>query len=165
MAKKRKKKDIVKEEKEKDDTDESLSFKHWVGRTIIIGFILLGVVYLFERYLNQPVLVDAFLAIVIVLFIGFTHEALHYYRAVRLGYKPSWYRTKVRMGFTIEHHSKGKWAKDKKKIARMPYIVLVPISLAILLIGFYMNEMFLMVAGGGSLLLHAISYPTEGKDE
>jgi len=163
MAKKRKQKDQKKIENE--DTDESLTFKHWIGRVIVSAIILFGIAYLVEKYLSYPVLVNAILAVAVVLMIGFLHEALHYRTAVKLGYKPKWYRTKIRMGFTIEHHQAGKWQKDRKKIAIAPYVVLIPLSIGLLAFGLYMDYLCIWIAGLGSLILHGMSYPTEGKEE
>ena len=165
MAKRRKEKDKKKEEKEKNKNVSGLNFKHWVSRTIMIAGILLVFIYILEVYTGNELLVNTLIAMLIVLCFGFTHEALHYYEAIKLGYKPEWYRTKIKMGFTIEHEKAGKWAKDKKKIARLPYIVIVPASIFVLMLGIYYYHLGLMVAGACSLLLHAVSWPAEGKEE
>jgi len=148
----------------KEEEDKRASFKHWLTRIVFLIMIMLGFVYWFEVYFDIPILADTIITFMIVLSIGFTHEALHYYQAVKLGYKPKWYRTKIMMGFEISHHSsKGKWLKDKKKIGMLPYVVLVPSSFLILGFGFYFNEFSLQIAGVCGILLHAISYPFEGK--
>ena len=153
---------VKKMKKEKKKKDASL--KHWVIRISCLILILSCFMYAFQVYFHIPVFVDTLVAFTIVLSIGFTHEALHYYQAVKLGYKPTWYRTKIMMGFEITHKSsRGKWLKDKKKIALLPYVVLVPMSLLILGIGIYFNIFSLLIAGLTGALLHAISYPFEGK--
>ena len=52
-----------------------------------------------------------------------------------------------------------------KQIARAPYVVIVPIATVIFIIGLYFMQIGLIVGGGGTLLLHAISYPLEGREE
>lgn len=148
----------------KESEETTLGFKQWMMKTVIVTLTLLSVVYLIQLYFDVQILVDTLVAITIVLVIGFTHEALHYRVAIKLGYKPKWWRTKFRMGFEIAHHSNRKqWLIDKKKIAIAPYVVLIPITVAILLFGIYFKNVGLIVAGTGSLLLHGISWPTEGK--
>jgi len=150
----------MKEEKE----EKKASFKHWLTRIVFLIMIMLGFVYWFEVYFKIPILVDTIVTFMIVLSIGFTHEALHYYQAVKLGYKPKWYRTKIMMGFEITHKtSRGKWLKDKRKIGMLPYVVLVPTSFLLLGLGMYFDEFPLMIAGVCGVVLHAISYPFEGK--
>ena len=137
----------------------------WVIKTFLVAMVLIMVVYAIEYYLHIPILTDAVLAITIVLCIGFAHEAFHFMTAIKLGYQPKWYRTTFKMGFEIGHHSnRGKWIKDKKKIARAPYYVLVPLSILLVFLGYMLNNIGVLVAGIGSLLMHGISYPSEGKD-
>lgn len=109
-------------------------------------------------------MVDTLLAITIVLSIAFVHEALHYRKAIKLGYNPKWYRTRFKMGFEITPHTnRKKWLKDKKQIGLAPYYFAIPVSVALLVIGFYFNSIGIFVAGVGSLILHGISLPSEGK--
>jgi len=147
-------------------TEETeLGLKIWVTKTIMTLLILLAIVYLVQFYMDVPILVDTILAIIIALAIGFTHEGLHYWQAVKLGYKPKWYRTAIMMGFIITHHTKRNvWMEHKKKIARAPYVVLVPISLLLLISGFFMNQLGIMIGGVAGLLLHGVSWFSEGKD-
>ena len=147
------------------EEDTNIGLKMWISKTITTLLILLAVVYLVQLYFDVPILIDTILAITIAIAIGFTHEGLHYWQAVKLGYKPKWYRTKIMMGFEISHHTKRVvWLVHKKKIARAPYVVLVPVSLVILLAGIYFNQFGLMVGGIVGLLLHGVSWPLEGKD-
>ena len=140
------------------------SFKHWLTRIVILNLILLGFMYNFQVYFHVPVFVETLIAFTIVLAIGFAHEGLHYYQAVRLGYKPTWYRTRFMMGFEISHRSaRGKWLKDKRKIGMLPYVVLVPISIIILYIGIHINSLAVMISGASGILLHVVSFPFEGK--
>jgi hypothetical protein len=166
MSKRREEKD---DKKLDEEIDESLSFKHWITRMIMVGIFLLFIVYIFESTIKQPMLVDTMIAITIVLFIGFLHESLHYYVAIKLGYKPKWFRTKIRMGFTIDHKrsgvAPGRWPENKKKIAMLPYYVIIPLSILLIVVGFYLDFIGIWVAGIGSILLHIMSYPGEGKDK
>jgi len=150
----------------KKSEEEPGSFKLWITKVLMIFFILMVVVWVIERNLDVPIVVDTLIAIILVLAIGFTHEGLHYWMALRLGYKPKWYRTKLTMGFEISHHTnRATWLKHKKLIAIAPYIFLVPLSAFILLIGISMDwHLGLTVAGIGGLLLHLVSLPMEGKD-
>lgn len=155
---------MVESKEKKEKKDKSASFKHWVTRIVCLIVILTFFMYAFQVYFDIPVFVDTLVAVTIVMSMGFTHEALHYYQAVKLGYKPKWYRTKLMMGFEISHKSaRGKWLKDKKKIALLPYVVLVPISLCLLGFGIYLESLSLSIAGLCGIVLHAISYPFEGK--
>lgn len=149
----------------KGEEETTLGFKQWVIKTVIVTLTLLAIVYLIQLYFDVQILVDTLIAITIVLVIGFTHEALHYRIAIKLGYKPKWWRTKLRMGFEVAHHTNRKqWNIDKRKIAIAPYVVLIPIIIVILLLGIYLQNLGLSIAGIGSLLLHGISWPSEGKE-
>ena len=119
--------------------------------------------FFIDRFVKQDLVFHTILAIGIVLILGFLHEGLHYYQAIRLSYKPKWWRTKVRMGFEIEHDNSKQWQSDNKKIARLPYVVIIPISVFIFSFGLYFNVLGLMIAGIGTILLHGVSYPLEGK--
>jgi len=146
-----------------EETD--LGLKTWITKSIMTLLILLGIIYVVQLYFDMPIMIDTILAITIALAIGFTHEGLHYRQAVKLGYKPKWYREKITMGFIISHHTKRSvWLGHKKKIARAPYVVLVPVSVVILLLGLYMSSLGLTIGGVAGLLLHGISWPMEGKD-
>ena len=148
---------------EKNQEDESLSFKHWISRTVAIGIILMMIIYGLEQYIGLSIVTDTVIAITLTLFIGLTHEMAHYVVAIRLGYKPKWYRTKLMMGFEIIPHSnRKKWRIDNKKIASAPYILLIPICIVILIVGWYYWHLGLMVAGGASLLFHLLTVKKEG---
>jgi len=151
------------EKEKKEEKDSSLSFKHWLGRTIGIAIILMIIVYLIEKYLGIPIVTHSLIAIFLTLFIGLAHEACHYVTALRLGYKPKWYRTKIMMGFEITPHTNRKiWREHNKKISIAPYVVLIPVSLIILGVGYYYWHLGLMVAGIAGLLLHGLSIKKEG---
>jgi len=142
-----------------------LGIKKWMMKSLSVTVFLLMVVYAVEVYFDVPLVVDVLLAITLILSIAFVHESLHYWQAVKLGYRPKWWRTTFRMGFEITPHSnREKWRKDNKKIALAPYYFAIPVSLLLILIGYILGSMGIAFAGGGSLVLHAISYPSEGKE-
>lgn len=143
--------------------DTKAGWHKWIQKTVLTGLLLIGVVFLIEYYFDVPIVIDTLIGITIVLFLGFLHEGLHYWQAVRLGYEPKWYRTRFTMGFEIAHKSsRGKWLKDKKKIALAPYIVIMPLSFIIIFIGFIIGNNGIMIAGIASILLHLLTYKKEG---
>jgi len=168
MAKKRQKKDIVKKMQEKvadeDRIKKRLTFKHWMIRTVLIGIILFSLVLTIEHLTGTTIFLHTIIAVTIVLLLGLLHEGLHYYKAVKLGYKPKWWRTTFRMGFTIEHDNINTWKQDRDKIGKIPYVFIIPISIVILIIGVYFNYLGIIVAGVGTLLLHAFTYRKEGRE-
>ena len=143
-----------------------IGFKMWVKKTVIVALVLLAVIVLVEQYIGVPLLTDTLIAISLTLCVGFTHEGLHYQQAMKLGYEPKWYRTTFKMGFEISKNTNTKqWRKDKRKIALAPYKVLVPLSIAFLGVGYIFNSFGIIIAGVASLLMHGISYPSEGRDK
>jgi len=155
-------KEEVKEEIEEDD---KLNVKHWVIKMVEVATLLSILIFVVQVYLDIPILVDTIVAILIVLSIGFAHEGLHYYQAVKLGYEPKWYRTRFMMGFEIEHKRRSTtWSEHKKKIATLPYKVLLPISIIIFILGLNFNFYGVWIAGLGSILMHSVSWFYEGKD-
>lgn len=147
------------------DPEEPLGVRQWITKTILLVIFLLVLVAVIDVYLPYPILTDTIIAFTLVLCIGFSHEALHFMTAMKLGYKPKWYRTRFKMGFEIvPHTNRKKWMNDKKVIALKPYIVLVPFSCIILAVGLLFNHLGLVIGAIGSLLMHGISYPTEGRE-
>lgn len=143
--------------------DSELSLKHWLGRTVMIGIILMIIVYWMERYIGIPIVTHTAIAIILTLFIGLAHEACHYVTAIRLGYEPKWYRTKIMMGFEIMPYTNRKiWRKHNRKISIAPYIVLVPFSIILIIIGYYYWHLGIMIAGIVGLLLHGLAIKKEG---
>lgn len=148
--------------------DENLTLKHWLMRVVSVIVILLIFVNIFQIYIEQYIKIyiidDVLLGFAILLSIGFLHEGIHYFVALRLGYEPKWYRTKVGMGFEIGHHSKREiWLKDKAKIGYYPYAVIFPLSCILLVIGIYLNNWGVMAGAGGSVFVHLFTIFREGK--
>lgn len=170
--------EIDKEERQKDNKtikekledsqekkDDDIGFKQWIIKTVLIASLLLGIVFAVEHYFHVQILTDTILAVTIVLCMGFMHEALHYIKAIKLGYEPKWFRTRFMMGFEIEDNPNlGLREKHRKQIGYAPYPVIIPISIVILLIGLYLNNLGLFVAGLTSIILHCIALPMEGRN-
>jgi len=147
-----------------EEPKSELGFKHWLGRTIFVTVILILLAYSIESYFHLTLLKEVIIGIAVILAIGFAHEILHYRVAIKLGYKPTWYRTRFTMGFEVDHT--GTLAKKQaeiKKISRAPYIILVPVSFVILGIGIYFSSLGLEMASIGSLVFHGATYYKEGK--
>ena len=152
-------------EKLEEKKDDDIGFKQWIIKTVTIAIILLAVVCAVEYFFHVEIVTNTILAVTIVLCMGFVHEALHYGKAVSLGYVPKWYRTKVMMGFEIKDNpDKVLRDRHRKQIGHAPYPVIIPISVAILLLGIYFGNLGLFVAGLSSIILHGIAFPLEGRN-
>jgi len=104
-------------------------------------------------------IIHCIIAICIAVPFGIIHEYLHRRKAIQLG-------CKVTKGPRFKNETIVDTVDPvkTKQIARAPYIVIVPIAFVILIIGIYLLHLGLMVGGGGTLLMHAISYPLEGRE-
>ena len=105
--------------------------------------------------------IHAIIAAIIAVGFGAFHEYLHRRKAKLLGCKVK--STNWRKNETVI--DTGNDPVKIKQIARAPYVVIVPLAIGILLMGIYYMHIGLMVGGGGTLFLHVISYPLEGRDE
>jgi len=164
---------------------EEINYKHWLSRTIFVGIILTMLVLVIDRYFDVDLLEDTILTIMITLLLGFFHEYLHYRKAIALGYKPVWWRTKFRMGFSIDtdikteertqedkklsiKEQKKKNIKDTHIIGVAPYKILVPFSILALILGTYLwfeyQSFGLLIASIASLIMHTYTYNKEGKE-
>ena len=142
---------------------EEGSFKQWVFKTILVSIFFVVLILIAERVLNISLLRDILIITLLVMSIGFSHEALHYYQAVKLGYEPRWYRTRFTMGFEITHHTNRKtWNKHKRLIALLPYKVLTPVMFILVILGLMYNNLPFLLAGIVTLIAHAISIFKEG---
>ena len=105
-------------------------------------------------------IIQGIIAVIIAVSFGVIHEYLHRRKAIQLG-----------CNVTKGPRFKNETIVDTtdpikvKQIARAPYIVIVPIALVILGIGIYLVHLGLMAGGGATLLIHAITYPLEGREE
>jgi Na+/H+ antiporter NhaD/arsenite permease-like protein len=162
------------------EVGEDINFKHWFGRTVMLSILLFTLVGVIDRYFGTEIFVVALITVTIMLIILFIHEGLHYYKAISLGYKPIWWRTRVRMGFDIETEDKTEERKKKdsvlslkerkqndvadiRRIAVFPYYFIIPLSFSLFILGFFFNIDALMYAGATSIILHLITYKKEGK--
>lgn len=145
--------------------EESASLKLWATKTIFMMAILIGLSAVIQQYFGFNILVEVIISIVIILAFFFLHEYLHYYKAIKLGYEPRWYRTKLTMGFEISHHTNRKtWNKHKKEIGTFPYYFMFPLAAIILVIGLLISSLGIIITSIVIIVLHIISYfTTEGK--
>jgi len=103
--------------------------------------------------------IHGIIAICIAVPFGTVHEYLHMRKAKQLG-------CKVTKGPKFKNETIVDTTDPVlvKKIGKAPYVVLVPLATIILVIGIYLIHIGLIVGGGGTLLIHIISYPLEGKE-
>lgn len=142
---------------------DDINFRKWISKTIITAVTLLLIILLVDRYVKLDLFTQSIIAITIVVFLGFAHEGLHYYEAKKLGYEPKWWRTRFRMGFTIDSHSKrSEWVKDKRKIALIPYYVMIPTSAILIAVGVFTSSLGFCIAGIATLIMHGYSIMKEG---
>jgi len=105
-------------------------------------------------------IIHGIIAICIAVPFGTFHEYLHRRKARQLGLEVS--SGKRFKNETIVD------TKDPiliKQIGNAPYVVIVPLALLILAIGVYFMHIGIIIGSSGTLLMHAISYPLEGRDE
>jgi len=137
----------------------------WIIKSVESVAVLLIIAYIINRFFHIQILFDALIAVTLVLVIAFSHEILHYYQAVQLGYKPKWWRTRFMMGIEISSHSNRKqWREDNRKIAIAPYYFAFPASVFLIILGIKSNILGYTVAGVASLILHIFTYTLEGKE-
>jgi len=96
--------------------------------------------------------------------ISIFHESIHHWMANKLGYKCTWYKEKGQMGFDIDHEDDERWKKDIVKIAFYPYVIIFPISIAVVTVGYFFNQVGLLAAGVLCTILHIICITLEGKN-
>lgn len=146
------------------EEEKQLGFKHWFSRTIMLAIIIFLGVYWIDQNTNWDIFIHAIIAATIALFLGFLHEALHYYKAVKFGYKPKWFRTKVRICFEVNlTGSKAKQLKERRIIGIFPYIFVIPIAIVVLVAGIYLDHLGITIGGVATLLMHGITFWKEGK--
>ena len=137
----------------------------WIVKSVESVLVLLMIAYFINRFFHIQILFDALIAVTLVLVIAFSHEVVHYYQAIKLGYKPKWWRTRFMMGIEISSHSNRKqWRKDNHKIAIAPYYFAFPVSFMLVIAGVYFSSLGILVAGVASLILHTFTYTLEGRE-
>jgi len=103
------------------------------------------------------VFVELVVALTTAVSMGFLHELLHIYMARHLGYnvkKIDFFKNEIIVDVDD--------IDDIRKIARAPYIVLIPLNMIIFLTGIWFCSIGLIVGSLTVLLLHAVSYRREG---
>jgi len=164
----------------KVEKGSEINFKRWLSRVIALMIILSLMAYGFQYQLKIDLLFDVIILLISVLLLFFLHEYLHYYVALRLGYKPEWYRTRFMMGFEIDtkdrteeaknkelglssKQKKEKHLKENKIIAVAPYPICLILSLCFLIFGFSFNFNGLFFAGMLGLIGHVFTFTMEAK--
>ncbi len=158
------------EEEKKPKRSTTLSFKHWVIRTVLVAIISIASISVIEYIFHIQLITQTLIAVITVFILGLSHEGLHYYQAIKLKYQVKWYRTRFTMGFTIDHPSiRGQITPEKQKIkndintiGRFPYYFLFPISIALPIIGFFTWYWGFIAAGAVSLVFHILMFSKEG---
>jgi len=162
---------------------ENINFKHWLGRTIMVGIILVLLIGIIDRYFGALLLVEAIKAMLLAIMCGLLHEYLHYRKALQLGYRPVWWRTRMRMGFVIDTHDKTEEqqqkdsqlsnkalkrqnVKDTHLIGRAPYKIILPLCLVFLIIGYVIHiqteQWGVLVGTFAVIVMHLYTYRLEG---
>jgi len=100
------------------------------------------------------------LAIVIALIIGKVHEYFHVREAKKLGYKITGFAFwKNEVDIAIKPDD-----PNVDKIARAPYYYMIPLSIILIPIGYFVWQPGIIVAGIGSLIMHSVSIFVEGRE-
>ena len=163
-----------------EEKGEGINFRRWISRVIALMIILACMTYMIQQYLGVPLILDIMITVIAILMLFFLHEYLHFLVALKLGYKPEWYRTRFMMGFEIDtkdrkpeviekekslsqREKKERHLKDNKSIAVAPYFVCVPLSIAFIFMGYQFSILGVTVAGILSLIGHGITLPMEAK--
>jgi len=106
------------------------------------------------------VILNIILALCIAVPMGWFHEYLHMRKAKQLGLtvtRPKAIKNQILVD-----------TKDPvftKQIGDAPYKIIIPLSIILLIIGVYFLQLGLIMGSAGTILIHMISYPLEGRDE
>lgn len=152
--------------------EEPASLKLWITKTIGTMAILIALVAVIQQYFGFNILTDVIISFIIILLFFFSHEFLHYYKAIKLGYKDkiTWYRTRMSkktplptMGFEIDI-SLRKHRDHKLAIGKFPYYFMFPAAFLLLIIGYILSNISISITAIVIIVFHVISYfTTEGK--
>jgi len=104
-------------------------------------------------------LIHILLAVAIAIPMGTLHEYLHFRKATQLGCKVT--RNYRKNETVVEGDDDPAIAKQ---IKQAPYKLIIPISIILLIIGLYFFILGVIMGSVGTLLIHAISYPLEGRE-
>ena len=115
------------------------------------------------------------LVLPIILLSSLLHESLHWFMAKHLNYDNlEWFNTTLFIipyinkpfsivGFDVLYSDKEKWSHDKWKIAYLPYIIIMPLNIVMMLLGLNYSNTTLILSGTISLIFHAVLISTEGR--
>ena len=105
------------------------------------------------------VVLNLIIAGVICVLFEIFHELLHILRAKQLGYKISSFSIKnAEVVVDVKNES------DNIKIARFPYLIILPVSILMLYIGYSYSIDFLTWSSIMIVIFHIISYKLEGRE-
>lgn len=105
-------------------------------------------------------LLHTVLGMAIAVALGWLHEFLHMYAAIRLGYKVN--NINLRMNETDIDITEDD--PNFKKIALAPYYVNFPLAILLVVVGIYLNFLGIIIGGVATILLHSVTVWVEGKD-
>jgi len=106
------------------------------------------------------IILHAIIAIAIAVPMGKVHELIHLYTAKRLGYKIinfSLWKNETEVDIRADD-------PNVKKIGYAPYLVMVPLSIVLIVLGWQFQILGVLIGGAGSLLIHLITLPLEGRE-
>ena len=101
------------------------------------------------------------IVIIICLILGKVHEFLHIYKAKKLGYTVKsfkWWKNETDINIEPDD-------PNVRKIALMPYVVLIPFGWLLVLIGLVFGSFAVMTSGFITVVIHALSVRKEGVEE
>ena len=106
------------------------------------------------------VVYNTIIAITIAVSLGWFHEYLHIRKAKQLGLVfTRGRRFENKITVNTDDPVKG------KQIGDAPYKVIIPIAIVLLIIGISISQLGLIIGAVATLLIHAVTYRLEGRDE
>jgi len=106
------------------------------------------------------VVYNTIIAITIAVSLGWLHEYLHIRKAKQLGLVfTRGRRFENKITVNTDDPVKG------KQIGDAPYKVIIPIATVLLIIGISISQLGLIIGAVATLLIHAVTYRLEGRDE
>jgi len=106
-------------------------------------------------------IVHCIIGILIAVGYEILHEYCHYFRAKQLGYKATMDLKHACTSVDITDEN----PIDKMKIARAPYMIVLPLAFSTLIIGIYFLNLGLAMGSALTIFFHMMMYQKEGVDE
>jgi len=139
-------------------------FKEWFKRMIMGSIVLLIIssALWYMIFKDDPmgnIILQAVMSLPVWQMLMCTHEYLHEFMAHRLGYttefeiEPGW---RGKASVVVLHEADKKWDKDRKLIAFLPYVAIVPVACWLLGAGIYFNFWTFTISGAVVLLSHIL---------